>query len=62
MATAMADGNATEMATVMVHGNCSNGPQQRQQRWAIAMATVTATTMVTAMVTVMATATETANE
>jgi hypothetical protein len=47
MTTAMADSDMTEMATVMVHGNRSNGPRQRQRRWAIAMATVTA--MVTAM-------------
>ncbi len=41
----MADGNATEMAAAMVHGNRSNGPRQRQRQWAIAMATVTATAM-----------------
>ncbi len=42
-ATAMADGNVTEMAAAMVHGNRSNGPQQWQWQWANAMATVTAT-------------------
>ncbi len=41
--TAMADGNATEMAAAMVHGHRSNGRWQRQRQWAIAMATVTAT-------------------
>ncbi len=45
MATAMADGDATEMVAAMVHGNRSNGPRQRQRRWAIVMATVTATAM-----------------
>ncbi len=43
MVTAMADGNATEMAAAMVHGNRSDGPRQGRQRWAIATATVTAT-------------------
>ena len=56
MATAMADGNATEMAAAMVHGDRSNGPRQRQQQWAIA------TAMVTATVTVMATAMESESE
>ncbi len=39
----MADGNVTEMAAAMVHGNRSNGPWQRQGQWAIATATVMAT-------------------
>jgi hypothetical protein len=56
MATAMADGNATEIAAAMVHGNRSNGPRQRQWQWAIAMATVMA------MATAMATATESESE
>ena len=47
----MADGNATEMAVAMVHGNRSNGPRQRQRQWAIATATVRATAMATAMAT-----------
>jgi hypothetical protein len=51
MATAMADGDATEMAAAMVHGNRSNGPWQRQWQWAIAM--VTATAMATATATEM---------
>ncbi len=52
----MADGNATEMATAMVHGNHSNGPWQWQWRWAIATALVTATTTVTELESEMATA------
>ncbi len=39
----MADGNTTEMAAAMVHGDRSNGPRQQQQQWAIAMARVMAT-------------------
>jgi hypothetical protein len=54
----MADSDATEMAAAMVHGNCSNGPQQLRRQWAIAMATVIA--MATAMVT--ATAAESESE
>ncbi len=52
----MADGNATEMAAAMVHGNRSDGPWQRQRQWAIATATVMAT------VTVMAAAMELESE
>ncbi len=58
--TAMADGNATEMAAVMVHGDRKNCPWQQQRRWAIAMATAMAT--LTATATVMATATESESE
>ncbi len=54
MATAMADGNATEMAVAMVHGNRSNGPRQQQRQWAIAVVTVTAMVMAMAMATAMA--------
>ncbi len=45
----MADGNTTEMAAVMVHGNRSNGPWQQQWQWGIAtvMVMVTATAMAT---------------
>ncbi len=53
MATAMADGNATEMVAAMVHGDHSNGRQQRQRQWAIATATATATVMATATATAM---------
>jgi hypothetical protein len=64
MATAMADGNMTEMAAAMVDGN-HNGNGQRQRRWqwviTTATATVTATAtelaMATEMVTAMAMAT-----
>jgi hypothetical protein len=56
----MADGNATEMAAAMVHGNCNNSPWQRQWRWAIATATATATA--TAMATAMATEMESETE
>jgi hypothetical protein len=49
MATAMADGDATEMAASMVHSNRSNGPRQQQQQWAIGTATVMATVTATAM-------------
>ncbi len=58
MATAMADGKATETAAGMVHGNLSNGPQQRQRRWAIAMVTVTATATAMKLESEMATAME----
>jgi hypothetical protein len=47
MATAMADGNATEMAGAMVYGDRSNGWRQRQWQWAIATATVMATATAT---------------
>ena len=52
----MADGNTTEMAAVMVHGDRSNGPWQQQRRWVIAtaMATATATESETEMVMAMA--------
>ncbi len=61
MATAMADGNATEMAAAMVDGDHNDiGRRQQQQQWAIvtAMATAmaTATAMESAMATEMATA------
>ncbi len=49
MAIGMADGNATEMAAAMVHGDCSNGPWQRQRQWVIATATVMTTATATAM-------------
>ncbi len=48
-ATAMADGNATEMAAATVHGDCSNSPRQQGRRYAIATATVTGTATATAM-------------
>ncbi len=61
MATAMADGDATERAAVMVDGD-RNGNGRRQRRWATAMAMViesvtmmemaTGITMATATVTV----------
>jgi hypothetical protein len=56
MATAIADGNAIEMAVAMVYGNHSNCPWQWQRRWAIAMATVmaTATKLESEMATAMA--------
>jgi hypothetical protein len=45
-ATAMADGNATEMAVAMVDGNRNSiGRRQRQRQWAIATAMATATAM-----------------
>jgi hypothetical protein len=56
--TAMADGNATEMAAAMVHGDRSNGPRQRQRQWAIATATVTAMATATELELKMATAME----
>ncbi len=49
MATAMAEGNVTEMATGMVHGDRSNGPWQQQQRWEIVTAIATAMATATAM-------------
>jgi hypothetical protein len=64
----MADGNATEMAAAMVHGDRSNGPRQRQRQWAIATATMTAlameseSEMATAMAKEMATARATMKE
>ncbi len=61
-ATAMADGNATEMAAVMVHGDHSNGPRQRQWQWAIATATVTMTATAMAAAMAMAMATESESE
>ncbi len=67
MVTAMADGDATEMAAEMVDSNRhGNGQQQRQWQWVIVMATATATvtksamTMVTEMETAVAMATATA--
>ncbi len=56
MATAMVDGDVTEMAAVMVHGNRSNGLRQRRWRWAIAMVTVMAMAMATELESEMATA------
>jgi hypothetical protein len=58
MATAMADGNATEMAVAMVDGD-RNGNGQRRRRWAMAtvMVTESATMMEMAMAIAMATAT-----
>ncbi len=48
--TAMADGDATEMAAEMVDGDRNgNGRRQRRWRWGIATATATATAMVTAI-------------
>jgi hypothetical protein len=55
-ATAMVDGNATEMAAAMVYGNRSNGPWQRRQQWAIATVMVMATAMATELESEMATA------
>ncbi len=58
MATAMADGNATEMVAAMVDGN-RNGNGRQQWQWATAMAMVMelATTTEMAMAIAMATAT-----
>jgi hypothetical protein len=43
MATAIADGDATEMAAAMIDGDRNgNGQRQGQWRWAIVMVTVTA--------------------
>ncbi len=57
MATAMADGNATETAAGMVDGN-RNGNGRRQRQWATATAMVTelATTMEMGMAIAMSTA------
>jgi hypothetical protein len=60
-ATAMADGNAAEMAAGMVNSNRNgNGWRQRQRQWAIVMATAmelaTAMEMMMAMAMAMATA------
>ncbi len=52
LATAMADGGATEMVAAMVCGKHSSGPRQWQQWWAIA------TAIATAMAMAMTTATE----
>ncbi len=65
MATAMADGNATEMAAAMVDGDRnSNGRQQWRWQGAIATTTAMATAMELAtameMATAMAMATATA--
>ncbi len=65
LATAMADGNVTEMAAAMVDGNRDgNGRRQRQRQWAIATATATAmateSTTATEMAMTMAMATATA--
>jgi hypothetical protein len=57
MATAVADGDTTEMAAAMVDGDRNgNGQQQRRQRWAIATATTMAMATELAMATEMATA------
>ncbi len=59
MATAMADGNATEMVAAMVDGDRNgNGWWQQRRQWAIAIATAIATATVTelARATEMATA------
>ncbi len=57
LATAMADGNATEMAVAMVDGDCSgNVRRQRQRPLAIATATAMATATESATATEMATA------
>ncbi len=56
----MADGDATEMAAAMVHGNRSNGPRQQRRRWAIAMAMVTVMAMELELEMAMAMAKETA--
>ena len=53
-ATAMADGNATEMAAAMVHGDHSNGPRQRRRQWAIVTALATATATAAELATEMA--------
>jgi hypothetical protein len=59
MARAMADCNATEMAAVMVDGNCNrNGQWQRQ--WAAETATATESAMTTEMAMAIAMATATA--
>ena len=60
MATAMADGDLTEMAAAMVDGD-RNGNGQRQRQWQWAIATATATATATAMATELATATEMAS-
>ncbi len=52
----MADGDVTEMAAVMVHGDRSNGLRQRQRQWVIAMATVMAMAMAPVTESEMATA------
>jgi hypothetical protein len=59
MATAMADGDATERAAAMVNGN-HNGNGQRQQQWATATAMVMESATTTEMATAMAAATATA--
>ncbi len=52
LATAIADGKATEIAVVMVDGDRNgNGQRQQQRQWAIAMAT--ALTMATELATAM---------
>jgi hypothetical protein len=56
MAMARADGNATEMAVVLVNGNC-NGNSQRQRQWAMATAMVTELATTTEMVMAIAMAT-----
>jgi hypothetical protein len=44
----MADGNATEMAAAMVHGNRNgNGQRQRWQQWGTVMAMTTELVTVT---------------
>jgi hypothetical protein len=56
VATAMADGNVTERAAVMVNGN-PNGNGQRQRGWATATAMVMEPVMTTEMATAIAMAT-----
>ncbi len=60
MATAMDDGNATEMAAAMVDRDRNgNGQWQRQRQWAIVMATATTTAAATATATATESATAT---
>ncbi len=59
MATAMADGNTTEMAAAMVDGK-HNGNGRRRWQWAMAMAMVTEPAMTTEVATAIAMATATA--
>ncbi len=55
LVTAMADGNATEMAAAMVdRDRNSNGRRQWRRRWAIAMVAVMATATESAMAMEMA--------
>jgi hypothetical protein len=61
MATAMADGYATEMAAAMVDGNRNgNGQRRWQQQWATATLMAMELTTTTEMAKVIAMATDTA--